>query len=292
MFTELYIFHSTNQSYINKSMLNIIMLFYFRAIEEKSSFLQAVFDYVTTIIKYMVSVVMKKHDELSHGLTSVGSAFEATGFVLSSFQTFLSAPIFRLQSVSNKVSSVLIKEVTELLDELLVAFSQLFSRLCSPMNTSNSENTSNMLPISSVNLSEDLNPVAEHKSIVDMDLDVMDSGEVDSITASVSGSIGVSSRPLEWKLELVSVISTFFSVSPPHTWEVLYNLVEKESDMKVQVCNQIFLMFILLLFFNLYNIVYFLKFLCRFARTSCLIFAEIYLLLLKVYLLWYCLTHL
>ncbi|XP_047054644.1 serine/threonine-protein kinase ATM isoform X1 [Lolium rigidum] len=209
-----------------------------RAIEEKSSFLQEVFDYVTNIIKHMISAVMKKHDELSHGLTSVGSAFETTGSVLSSFQTFLSAPIFRLQSVSNKISSVLIKDVIEMLDDLLVAFSQLFSCLCSPVNTSDSEHTSKMLPISSVNLSEDLNPL-DHKSVVDMDFDVTDSGEVDSITASVSGSIGISSRPLEWKLELVCVISTFFSVSPLHTWEVLYNLLEKESDVKV--CQDILL---------------------------------------------------
>ncbi|XP_048550122.1 serine/threonine-protein kinase ATM-like [Triticum urartu] len=204
-----------------------------RAIEENSLFLKELFGHVTGIIKYMISMVMKKHEELSHGLTSVGSAFETAGSILSSFQTFLSAPIFRLRSVSNRASSVLIKGVTVLLDELLVEFSQLFSRLSSSANNSDSENTSKMLPISSVNLSEDLNPFVDHKSVVDMDFDMTDSGEVDSITASVSGSIGISSRLLEWKLELVGVISTFFSVSAPHTWEILYNLVEKESDVKV-----------------------------------------------------------
>lgn len=204
-----------------------------RAIEENSLFLKELFGYVTGIIKYMISMVMKKHEELSHGLTSVGSAFETSGSILSSFQTFLSAPIFRLRSVSNRASSVLIKGVTVLLDELLVEFSQLFSRLSSSANTSDSENTSKMLPISSVNLSEDLNPFVDHKSVVDMDFDMTDSGEVDSMTASVSGSIGISSRLLEWKLELVGVISTFFSVSAPHTWEILYNLAEKESDVKV-----------------------------------------------------------
>ncbi|XP_044341757.1 serine/threonine-protein kinase ATM isoform X1 [Triticum aestivum] len=204
-----------------------------RAIEENSLFLKELFGHVTGIIKYMISMVMKKHEELSHGLTSVGSAFETAGSILSSFQTFLSAPIFRLRSVSNRASSVLIKGVTVLLDELLVEFSQLFSRLSSSANNSDSENTNKMLPISSVNLSEDLNPFVDHKSVVDMDFDMTDSGEVDSITASVSGSIGISSRLLEWKLELVGVISTFFSVSAPHTWEILYNLVEKESDVKV-----------------------------------------------------------
>ncbi|XBJ11536.1 hypothetical protein VPH35_016223 [Triticum aestivum] len=204
-----------------------------RAIEENSLFLKELFGHVTGIIKYIISMVMKKHEELSHGLTSVGSAFETAGSILSSFQTFLSAPIFRLRSVSNRASSVLIKGVTVLLDELLVEFSQLFSRLSSSANNSDSENTSKMLPISSVNLSEDLNPFVDHKSVVDMDFDMTDSGEVDSITASGSGSIGISSRLLEWKLELVGVISTFFSVSAPHTWEILYNLVEKESDVKV-----------------------------------------------------------
>lgn len=222
-------------------------MIFFRAIEENSSFLQELFCYVTNIIKYMVSMVMKKHDELSHGLTSVGSAFETAGSILSSFQTFLSAPIFRLRSVSNRVSSVRIKGLTELLDELLVAFSQLFSCLSSSVNTSDSENTSKMLPISSVNLSEDLNPFVDHKSVVDMDFDVMDAGEVDSITANVSGSIGISSRLLEWKLELVGVISTFFSVSAPHTWEILYNLVEKESDVKVQMCNRLHGHFVVIL---------------------------------------------
>lgn len=108
---------------------------------------------------------------------------------------------------------MLIKAVTELLDELLVAISQLFSHLSSSMNNFNGENASKMLPVSCINLSEDLNPVVDYKSsVVDMDLDAPDSGEVDSVTASGSGSIGISSRPLEWKLELVCVISTFFSV--------------------------------------------------------------------------------
>ncbi|ONM30702.1 ataxia-telangiectasia mutated [Zea mays] len=91
-----------------------------------------------------------------------------------------------------------------------------------------------MLPTSSINL-EDLNPVLDCKSsVADMDLDVMDSSEVDSVTASASGSMGSFLRPLEWKLDLVCIISTFFSVSSLHTWEILYSLVDKEGDVKVR----------------------------------------------------------
>ncbi|GJN06078.1 hypothetical protein PR202_ga23765 [Eleusine coracana subsp. coracana] len=67
-----------------------------------------------------------------------------------------------------------------------------------------------------------------------MDLDVMDSGEADAVTGSASGSMGGFSRLLEWKLELVSTISTFFSVLSHRTWEIMYSLMEKESDLKVR----------------------------------------------------------
>ncbi|WVZ71910.1 LOW QUALITY PROTEIN: hypothetical protein U9M48_020441, partial [Paspalum notatum var. saurae] len=157
-----------------------------RAIEEKSSLLQEVIDYITNILKHMVSFVMKKKDELSHGLTNLSSELDTTGSALSL------------------------------------------------MSNSDGENAGKVLPISSVN-SEDVNPIFDCKSsVADMDLDVMDSGEVDSITASASGSTGSFLRPSEWKLELVCIISTFFSVSSLRTWEILYNLVEKESDVRVR----------------------------------------------------------
>ncbi|KAJ1282905.1 hypothetical protein BS78_03G087400 [Paspalum vaginatum] len=205
-----------------------------RAIEEKSSFLQEVIDYITNILKHMVSFVMKKKDELSHGVTNLSSALDTTGSALSSFKRLLSSPLFNLPRVDNRVSSVVIKGIIELLDELLVAISQLFSQFSSMMSNSDGENAGKVLPISSVN-SEDVNPIFDCKSsVADMDLDVMDSGEVDSITASASGSTGSFLRPSEWKLELVCIMSTFFSVSSLRTWEILYNLVEKESDVRVR----------------------------------------------------------
>jgi serine-protein kinase ATM len=115
----------------------------------------------------------------------------------------------------------------------LVAISQLFCQISSLVSNFDAESTGKMLPTSSINL-EDLNPVLDCKSsVADMDLDVMDSSEVDSVTASASGSMGSFLRPLEWKLDLVCIISTFFSVSSLHTWEILYSLVDKEGDVKV-----------------------------------------------------------
>lgn len=201
--------------------------------EDKYSLLQEVLNYITNILKHIVSSVMKKKDELSHGLTNLSSPLDTTGSALSSFKSFLSSPIF---TVDDRVSSVDIKGVTELLDELLVVISQLFSQLSSLVSNFDGENAGKMLPISCVN-SEDLNPIDCKSSVADMDLDVMDSGEVDSVTTSGSGNMGGLLRPLEWKLELVSIISTFFSVTSLHTWEILYSLVEKEVDVKVHIYN-------------------------------------------------------
>ncbi|TVU22297.1 hypothetical protein EJB05_31982 [Eragrostis curvula] len=205
-----------------------------RAIEEKSRVLQEVLGYVTDVLKYIVSLVMKKHNELSHGLTNLSSAVDTMGSSLTSFQSFLASPLFSLPRVDSRVGSVLTKSITDSLDDLLVAISQLFSRFSSLMNNFDGESDFKVLPIACVD-SEELNAIADSKSsAADMDLDVMDSGEADSVTASAGGSMGGLLRPLEWKLELVSIISTFFSVLSLHTWEVLSSLVEKESDVKVR----------------------------------------------------------
>uniref|UniRef100_A0A0D9Y262 Serine/threonine-protein kinase ATM n=1 Tax=Oryza glumipatula TaxID=40148 RepID=A0A0D9Y262_9ORYZ len=201
-----------------------------RVFEEKSSFLQVMLDYVTNAIKHIVSVVMKEHAELSHGLTNLGSVFDTTGSALSSFKSFMHSPLFSLWRVNNKTSSVL--GVTELLDELLEAISELFAQFSSLMNNFDGDNPNKMLPVPFVSLSEDLHP-DNRSSFVDMDLDMTGSGEVDPVTAGGSGSMGISPRPLECKLELVCIISTFFSVVPLHTWEVLYNLADKEVNIKV-----------------------------------------------------------
>jgi hypothetical protein len=228
-------------------MLNINLLFFdflFRVIEEKSPLLQDVLGYIIHVLKYTVSLIIKKHDEISHGLTNLSSAVDTMGPSLSSFRSFLSSLLFNRPSVDNGVSSVLTKHITDILDDLLVAISQLFSRLSSLMNNFDGESDVKVLPISCIN-SEDLNPfVDSNSSVADMDLDVMDSGEADSVTASAS--MGGLLRPLEWKLELVSTISTFFSVSSFRTWEILYSLMEKESDVKVEIHNNLWLMCLLL----------------------------------------------
>uniref|UniRef100_A0A0E0JD53 Serine/threonine-protein kinase ATM n=1 Tax=Oryza punctata TaxID=4537 RepID=A0A0E0JD53_ORYPU len=201
-----------------------------RVFEEKFSFLQTMLDYVTNAIKHIVSVVMKEHAELSHGLTNLGSAFDTNGSALSSFKSLMHSPLFSLWRVNNKTSSVL--GVTELLDELLGAISELFAQFSSLMSNFDGDNPSKLLPVPFVSLSEDLHP-DNRSSFVDLDLDMTGSGEVDPVTTGGSGSMGISPRPLECKLELVCIISTFFSVVPLHTWEVLYNLADKEVNIKV-----------------------------------------------------------
>jgi ataxia telangiectasia mutated family protein len=68
--------------------------------------------------------------------------------------------------------------------------------------------------------------------IVDMELDVNDdSRDVDSLLVKNIGS-GVSSVE-KWKVGMISLISYFFSASPVLTWNMLYKLMEKEYDPKV-----------------------------------------------------------
>lgn len=69
--------------------------------------------------------------------------------------------------------------------------------------------------------------------IMDMELDVNDdSKDVDVLTIGGKIGGGVSSSLEKWKLGMILLISNFFSVSHV-TWDVLYDLLSKETDQMV-----------------------------------------------------------
>lgn len=69
--------------------------------------------------------------------------------------------------------------------------------------------------------------------IMDMELDMNDdSKDVDVLTIGGKIGGGVSSSIEKWKLGMILLISNFFSVSQV-TWDVLYDLLSKETDQMV-----------------------------------------------------------
>ena len=67
-----------------------------------------------------------------------------------------------------------------------------------------------------------------------MELDVNeDSRDVDILTVGGKIATGISFSSEKWKFSMISVLSSFFSVLPIVTWDILFELMGKESDQKV-----------------------------------------------------------
>ncbi|KAH9776171.1 serine/threonine-protein kinase ATM [Citrus sinensis] len=73
--------------------------------------------------------------------------------------------------------------------------------------------------------------------IVDMELDVNeDAQNVDILTVNGKIASGISCSAVKWKLDMISLISSFFSISHV-TWDILFELMGKECSQ--EVCEQI-----------------------------------------------------
>ncbi|XP_072965614.1 serine/threonine-protein kinase ATM isoform X2 [Typha angustifolia] len=204
--------------------------------EETSSFFIIVLNYVSDVLNHIVSVLEDKCSEIQcHGFSSISSMFDSSGSILSSLRSLMSSPLFGLLKVNDGIDYEMLHRVIQLLEELLVVLSKLFAVLSTCANNLDGETDTEMLPMSSVKLMEESNSLVKCRMrIVDIDLDANDgSRDIDASTASGSANIVIFSSPLQWKLELVSMITTFFSVSPNHVWETLFSLMEKENDYKV-----------------------------------------------------------
>jgi len=83
--------------------------------------------------------------------------------------------------------------------------------------------------------------------IMDMELDVNnDSREVDTLAVGKRVGSDVSSSAEKWKMGMISVISSFFSASLL-TWDILFKLMEKENDPKVEFSHNNCMVFMNLL---------------------------------------------
>lgn len=88
------------------------------------------------------------------------------------------------------------------------------------------------LSVSSMDSSQCI--IAEHSArIVDMELDAYVSSKDVDLVALRGNKNSISSTPLQWKLELVSIISNFYAALPCCTWEILSEMMGKENDSKV-----------------------------------------------------------
>ncbi|XVF54114.1 hypothetical protein PTKIN_Ptkin05aG0154900 [Pterospermum kingtungense] len=208
--------------------------------EEVSPFLLKLGQYLLELLNSAVNVIQKnKNDLRALGLLGFTSGFNQKSAIVASFKSFVHGPLFTKDG--DALDVVLYDAVKQSLERLLNSFAKLYDQyvesatnLQSEIFSSDSSGSDSSIQVS--------NHVDSNKSrIMDMDLDVSEDGkDVDIQTSSGKIPIGGSFFAVKWKLGMVSLISSFFSVLPNKTWDILLSLMEKELDMKVYeivLCN-------------------------------------------------------
>lgn len=157
---------------------------------------------------------------------------EDTGSLVASVHCFLSSPIFLEWRDQNLMDFVPFGEVIQSVERLLKAFVNLYEGYSKHLMSLQSEMT--MQDIACTDSYQSSCSYDKSKSrIVDMELDVNDdSRDVDSLAVVKQMGSCVSSAE-KWKIGMITLISYFFSASHALTWDILFKLLEKEYDPKV-----------------------------------------------------------
>lgn len=201
----------------------------------KPAYMAKLFDFVSKLLDLVILKIEEKCCEVQgSGCVGLSFVFDASGSTLCAFHCLNSCPLFSLPKERNNFNYELLEPIIQSIESILVALAKLFVIISNCARNTISGICMQGLPLSPSTSFQEFSPMSGcGMQIVDMDLDV-DGGSknVDFLSASGNNKL-VSSSPLQLKLKLVSVISTFFSVSPLLTWQTLFDMIERETDDKV-----------------------------------------------------------
>lgn len=187
--------------------------------------------YVSKLLDRAACILEKSYDDLVCGLLGSRSIFDNIGTIRVSFESFLCSPLFNEMQAGNNID--ILAEVIQSLERLLKVLAKLYEGFSSSGSNIHSKRGDH--DSSASVSSQDTHPVNSRTSmIIDMELDVnVGSKDIDSVNigGKSTGDILVSS--VNQRMEVVLIITKLFSALPFHTWDVMFELMEKESDPRV-----------------------------------------------------------
>lgn len=187
------------------------------------------------LLEHAVTVIQENQNELqSRGVLGSSLILDTTS-TLDALRFCMCSPLFRIWRDTNSVRGDLHQSIIQVIKRLLLALSELFEVLSMSIR-----NTESMLPVqeisvSSISFPENSGTQNDGKvRIVDMELDLDDeSKDLDISAVSGRTNSGMSLSTMQLKLDMVLPISSFFSILPDITWDVMFDLLGKEKDLKV-----------------------------------------------------------
>ncbi|XP_052181201.1 serine/threonine-protein kinase ATM isoform X3 [Diospyros lotus] len=200
-----------------------------RVREEVSPFLTKIGQSLSKLLDCAVCGIEKSYNDVRNSGLRSNSIFDCTTATISSFKCFLSSPLLNKWRDENVIDIILHREISQSIETLLKTLAKLYEECSgSGMNFQSDMN----LPGSSA-LSTTFSKSSSSGSlsmITDMELDLdEDSKDADVRTVSRKPCDGISVAGT-WKFDMISLIVRFFPVLPVVTWEILFDLMDKEND--------------------------------------------------------------
>lgn len=196
---------------------------------------------------HAVLIVEKTHNDIKLGCLGPNSIFSSMSSIVTSIKSFFDSPLFSKWGEDNCIGGVLHTAITHSIERLLKAVAEVFE-VCSHYGRDLHSGV-DLPDIFESKNSRDSYPSDNSKNtIVDMELDV-NSGSKDVDILSLGGKVtnGSALSSVNLKMEILSFISTFFSVLPSMTWNILFTLSGKESN--PSVCLHLHSSFLLVCYF-------------------------------------------
>ena len=215
------------------SMLLFVLLF--RKSEEVSPFLSKMGKCLLEFLDHALRAVQGNYTDFQ-SLSCLGSdsIFGGTNSLVASLRSFVCCPIFMKWRDQNNLDDLLYGSVMHSVERLLHALVNLYEEYSECVRNLHSEMILQDLSASDNSVQHSCPSDSNKSRIMDMELDVNeDSRDVDILTVGGKIATGISFSSEKWKFSMISVLSSFFSVLPIGTWDILFELMGKESDQKV-----------------------------------------------------------
>ncbi|GJU96059.1 serine/threonine-protein kinase ATM isoform X1 [Tanacetum coccineum] len=190
--------------------------------EEKVSFLTTISQHILEMMSHAVSIIEKCTSETRCGFFGFNAGLDGMDSVLNSVKSFIGSPFF----IYPENDSTLFKNIIQSIKSLLEALNRLYEGLFNGLNYWSDPDIYDQESQSSKRIK---------MTILDEELDANDDSKDVTIRSS-GGEPSLVSSTVNWKLNIISLISSFFSVLPVATWDVLTDLMRIESDQRIIEC--------------------------------------------------------
>ncbi|XP_075505013.1 serine/threonine-protein kinase ATM isoform X6 [Primulina tabacum] len=214
-------------------LANFMFCSYSTRIREIPPFFYKLGESLLGYLNHAISIVEKYYNDGLSGCLEWNSIINNIDSTATSFKSFTSSPLLSNCQEKNIASSGFYFGIVQSSERLLKALAKLYEG-CSECRR-NSQAKPDFPDLSDAHSIHDLLPLNNRKKLIlDVELD-MNGGSIDVDRLGIDGSqtTGSSISLVNQKLNFLAIISSFFPILSFSTWEIMFNLKEKENDPQV-----------------------------------------------------------